>query len=60
MRDGQGNKLPPDEQAKVGVAKDAGSESLNRVSVDPAPAPRPAENGRKDAEPPKAEPARGP
>jgi hypothetical protein len=43
MRDGQGNKLSPEEIDKVkAAAAKPGEASLNRVSVDPASAGKPA------------------
>lgn len=42
MRDGQGNKLSPEEVDKVKAAGvKPGDASVNRVSIDPSPAGKP-------------------
>lgn len=54
MRDGQGNKLSPEEADKVEAAKvEPDKESLNRVSVDPGPNMKPKGEAGEQPEAPK-------
>ena len=54
MRDGQGNKLSPEEEHKVKSTKvEPDKESLNRVSIDPGPNMKPIGEAGKQPEPPK-------
>jgi hypothetical protein len=55
MRDGQGNKLPPEEVDKVkSIETDPDKGSLRRVSVDPGAGPKPSADAEKKPQSPDA------